>query len=412
MKLKLFSENSLLSHNKFRYLRIFMLFVLAYPLSAYTAGKNVDVELLEQLEKKLELQQTQIDNLNLSISKLSATQESDSESSDYGGLDLEGFFDVTAHTTDNTEHPFDLGGLELDIQFDHGENFAVSTALVWEGDAAEVAVAVLDYHVGAHDVPVRGRLFGEPGYHIQFGRFDIPFGIDYEFFGAPDRPNITAPLTTQRIQNDGLGGDGVRAYGTWTQIDYAVYWTNSLFEDNGTSVGTRLGLFPGRDPYSVHNRGSQSDFAVGFSWLYDMDSEEKRRNELYAIDISFRYGFAEFIVEYITLDSINTVDLPLGGSAGPADEQGYNARVLLDFDPVAFYLGYGEWKPEFTAVIDEEDPSISYNVDELNRATIGVRYIYDDYLQVKLEYLSHMDTETAEPDFEKRILTFQLVASF
>ena len=364
------------------------------------------IQLIEKLQQQINQQQIQIDSLINNI------PDATHQGSMGEALILEGFFDVTAHTTDTSEHPFDLGGLELDIQFNHGENFAVSTALVWEGDAAEVAVAVLDYHVNTHTVPTRGRLFGEPGYHIQFGRFDIPFGIDYEFFGAPDRPNVSAPLTTLRIQNDGFAGDGIRAYGTWSQFDYAVYWTNSLFEDNGTSVGTRIGIFPARDPFSVHNRDSQSNFILGVSWLYDMDSEEKRRNELAAIDITWRYGIAEFIVEYITLDSVNTVSLPLGGTAGPADEDGYNARLLLDFDPMAFFVSYGEWTPEFTAVIDEEDPSVSYNVNELKRITVGARYTYDDYLQVKLEYLSHLDTVTDEPDFEKRRVTFQMVASF
>ena len=399
--------------DKYRYLSIFsisghylfrligLVTVMSWSISGLAASQAENQRLIISLQK-------QINELSENISAIeSASQEK------HEGLDLEGFFDVTAHNTDNAEHPFDLGGLELDIQFDHGENFAVSTALVWEGDAAEVAVAVLDYHVNAHNVPTRGHLFGEPGYHIQFGRFDIPFGIDYEFFGAPDRPNISAPLTTQRIQNDGFAGDGIRSYGSWAQLDYAVYLTNSLFEDNGTSVGARIGFFPGRDPYSVHNRESQSDFIIGFSWLYDMDSDEERRNQLQALDITWRYGIAEFIVEYISLDNIDEVTLPSppGGSAGPADEDGYNARILLDFDPWALFIGYGVWTPEYTAVIDEDLTTV-YSVNELERVTVGGRYIYDDYLQVKLEYLSFMDTETSEPDFEKHSITFQLVASF
>lgn len=374
----------------------------------YAEPVPVDKQLVLKLEEQLKLQQFQIDELNKQYVEGFIKEDETTGSS----LELAGFFDVTAHSADNSEHPFDLGAFELDLQFDQSEHFSVSTALVWDGDAAEVAVAVLDYHANSHNVPTRGNLFGEAGYHIQFGRFDIPFGVDYEYFAAPDRPNVTAPLTTQRIQNDGFNGDGLRAYGSWSKIDYAAFWTNSLFEDDGNSIGTRIGFFPGRDPFNVHNRGAQSDFIIGLSWLYDMDSDEEKRNELQALDVTWRYGIVEFVAEYINLDNSATITLPGGGSAGPADEQGYNTRFLIDFEPMALFIGYGEWKPDYTAVLDSEDSSISYNVDKLNRVTIGGRYIVGDYLQMKLEYLSHMETSTEEPDFEKRKLTFQMVASF
>ncbi|RDH81277.1 MAG: hypothetical protein DIZ80_14320 [endosymbiont of Galathealinum brachiosum] len=382
------------------------LFLNVNPLLLHANSAEINNHKIDQLEQQLKQQQLQINDLK------NKNETSEEKISEEPSLELEGFFDVTAHSADNSDHPFDLGSFELDLQFDQNENISVSTALVWDGDAAEVAVAVLDYHANTHNVPTRGRLFGESGYHIQFGRFDIPFGIDYEFFAAPDRPNVTAPLTTQRIQNDGFNGDGIRAYGSISKIDYAVYWTNSLFEDEGNSIGTRIGFFPGRDPYSIHNRETQSDFIVGMSWLYDMDADEEKRNELQAVDITWRYGIVELILEYINLNSVDTVILPGGGSAGPADEQGYNSRVLIDFEPMAFFIGYGEWDPDYTSVLDADDPGVSYAVDKLNRVTIGGRYLIGDYVQIKLEYLSHLETATAEPDFEKRKLTFQMVASF
>jgi len=395
--------------NDFKFITCLCFVMLSVmPSILYAESVTVDRQLVSNLENQLKLQQLQIDDLNKKYVNGFIREDESTKSS----LELAGFFDVTAHSADNSEHPFDLGAFELDLQFDQSEHFSVSTALVWDGDAAEVAVAVLDYHANSHNVPTRGSLYGEAGYHVQFGRFDIPFGVDYEYFAAPDRPNITAPLTTQRIQDDGFNGDGLRAYGSWSQIDYAAYWTNSLFEDEGNSIGTRIGFFPGRDPFSVHNRNSQSDFIIGLSWLYDMDADEEKRNELQALDITWRYGIVELVAEYIKLDHFDTITLPGGGSAGPADEQGYNSRLLIDFETIAFFIGYGEWRPDYSAVLDSDDPSISYNVDKLNRVTLGGRYIVGDYLQMKLEYLSHMETSTEEPDFEKRKLTFQMVASF
>lgn len=371
--------------------------------SSYAESQIADTS---SLSKQLEHQQQQIDNLKLQINSLANAEML------HPALNIGGFFDVTAHTTDNSDHPFDLGGLELDLQFDPLKHIAVSTALVWDGDAAEVAVAVLDYHLYDHEVPARGNIFGETGLHVQFGRFDIPFGIDYNFFAAPDRTNITAPLTTERIQNDGFNGDGLRVYGSWSKLDYALYLTNSLFEDQGTSVGARIGYYPGRDPFRVHNKNQERDFVIGFSFLRDMDSQENVRNELSALDLSWRINIVELTFEGIKLDNKDEIFLPSGSSAGPADESGYNISLLLDFDPAAIFVGYGEWKPDYSAVLDSDDPATSYEVSRLKRLTFGTRYIFDDYLQIKLEYLTHLATSTEEPDFENRRLTFQMVASF
>ncbi len=376
------------------------LMIISQSLSAQALTESTIIHLQQQLEEhKKQLNQLQ-------------NQVNDQSGDASGLLVISGYFDVTAHNTDTSDHPFDVGGLELGVQYDQGENFSVSTALVWGDDSSEIAVAVLDYHVNSHLVPTRGSLFGEAGYHLQFGRFDIPFGIDYEYFAAPDRHNVTAPLTTQRIQNDGLNGDGFRVYGSWAQLDYAVYLTNSLFEEEGSSTGFRLGFYPGRDPFRVHNRETQGDFLIGVSWLRDMDSDEEERNTLSAIDVTWQYGMTQIIMEYISLDSIGVIDLPGGGNAGNADEAGYNLRMVLDFDNYLVFMSYGEWKPEYSAVLDEEDDTIVYGIEKLKRATLAISYSYDDFLQIKLEYLSHLNTSTEEPGFEDKSLTFQMVASF
>jgi len=381
---------------------------LSIGLPAQAAGDTNSNGQLQQLQQQIDALQQQLDRLTAQTPDSSTDRAAHQDRE----LDISGFFDVTAHTTDNSEHPFDLGSLELDIQYDQVKNFAVSSALTWDGDTSEVAVAVLDYHINSHDVPSRGPLFTQDGFHIQFGRFDIPFGIDYEYFAAPDRANVTPPLTTERIQRGGFNGDGLRVYGAWAQLDYAVYWTNSLFENTGNSLGARIGLFPWRSPQPAQANAPVHDFSIGLSWLRDMDSDEKRRNALQALDVRWRYRLAELIMEYISLDSVNSISLPSGGSSGPADETGYNARLLLDFDPLAVFVGYGEWRPDYAAVLDPNDPSLSYPVSQLKRLTLGGRYMFDDYLQIKLEYLSHLGSATAEPNFEKRRLTFQMVARF
>lgn len=367
---------------------------------------------MNSFQQQLEQQQQEIQTLKERLNANNNTDSTVVDHPDDNTLEISGFFDFTAHTTNNSGHPFDLGGLELDLQYDKAENITISTALTWNDEGSEVAVAVIDYHTHDHNVPVRGNIFSDSGLHLQVGRFDIPFGTDYVYFAAPDRPNVTAPVTTQRIQDGGFNGDGVRSYGTWSVIDYVFYWTNSLYDDDGSSIGARVGLFPEKDSFCSHRTNDQKDLVVGLSWLRDMDSDENERNTVYAFDMSWRLGMAELIYEFTILDSVNEVILPDSSSAGPADEEGFNIRLLFDLDPTTVFVSYGEWKPDYSARLDESDDSISYSVSKLERLTLGTQYMFNQHLQLKLEYYHHLDTETSEPDFEKRRLTFQIVAVF
>jgi len=364
-----------------------------------------------------EKQEQEIHQLKADVSKLQEqldeiSYSENSNETETSRLQLGGFFDIHARTSANDGKPFSLGGLELGIQYDQVENFSVSAALVWSDDTAEIAVAVIDYHANNSNVPTRGRLFGEPGYHIQLGRFDIPFGVDYEYFAATDRPNISSPMTTERVQNDGLNGDGLRVYGSWEEFDYAAYWVNSLFEDSGTSVGGRLGYFPGRDPYQIHNKEEQSNLIVGLSWLQDLDKDNNDRKSLYGIDLNFNYSNMTFILEYMYSDNDELIFLDNGTFAGEDYEKGYNARLLFHLKDLTLFLSYGEWKPKYWYVIDDEDSSINYRVENIDRITIGINYPVTENVLIKMEYLTHLDTLTEEPGFEKDRLTFQMVTSF
>ena len=123
------------------------------------------------------------------------------------------------------------------MEYAYNEHYSVSTALAWEDGSADVAVGVIDYHLFNDSAPVRGRIFDEPGFHVQAGRFDLPYGVDYQYFASVDRPSISAPITTERIQLGGYNSDGIRLYGTEGMFDYTLYAVDSLYGDNGSAVG-------------------------------------------------------------------------------------------------------------------------------------------------------------------------------
>jgi hypothetical protein len=54
---------------------------------------------------------------------------------------------------------------------------------------------------------------GEEGFHVQLGRFDVPFGNDWQFFASKDSVSISRPLTTDGIMDGGYNNVGLRVLG-------------------------------------------------------------------------------------------------------------------------------------------------------------------------------------------------------
>ena len=192
------------------------------------------------------------------------------------GLGVKGFFDVNAKTDNSTDQTFSVGSVELDLEYAATDHFAASAALVLCGNSAGVdsaapaaifcggsgpgglgggqagiAVALVDYHLFDNAIPPRGRIFNNQGFHIQAGRFDLPFSTDYQYFANTDRVTVTAPITTSRMQFGGFNGDGIRSYGSWKIVNYSVFWTDAMYATDGTSVGGRLGLAFGKNKWGI-----------------------------------------------------------------------------------------------------------------------------------------------------------------
>ena len=153
---------------------------------------------------------------------------------------------------------------------------------------AGIAVGFIDYNVYDDTIPPRGRIFNKDGLHIRAGRFDIPFGTDYQNFANTDRVTVTAPLTTSYMQLGGYNGDGVNSFGARGRYQYSLFWTDAMYGDDGHAIGGRVGMFLGQRPFSVHN--SRKGIEFGFSHLSDLDGDNNLRNSVYGADLSIDYG--------------------------------------------------------------------------------------------------------------------------
>lgn len=231
------------------------------------------------------------------------------------GLEISGFFDVNAKTGNSTDQTFSLGSVELALDCVHDNHFGAASALVLCGNSsnadygapgavfcgnsgpgglsggntiAGIAVAMIDYHLYDDRVPPRGRIFNNQGLHIQAGRFDLPFGTDYQNFANKDRVTVTAPLTTSRMQLGGYNSDGIRSYGSWGHFNFAGFWTDAIYADAGHAIGGRLGLRFGDRPYSVHSPRKGIEFGV--SHLSELDGDNRIRYSVYGADLGIGYG--------------------------------------------------------------------------------------------------------------------------
>lgn len=325
-----------------------------------------------------------------------------------------GFFDVSAKTENPERRIFDFGSIELDIEFEYLEHFAGSGAFVWDGETAKATVAVIDYHRFDHKIPPRGRIFLEPGFHVQGGKFDLPYALDYQYFAARDRPTVTPPLTTERIQQGGYNSEGLRTYGRWGTFDYSVFWTNPVYGDKGTALGGRLGKNFGRYPY--HMAGIRPDLVgTGFSFLVDWDGHGHVRDYVYGADISFNYAPFQLWSEALWRDSRQAVFGPDGADLGRPSESAYHVTLVMNLEEwlkqsLYVFGRYGNWNPDYRALIGED--GTVYEVRPVDQLTLGFGWALNDYVKLKFEYDDSLGTETREPWFVRRIGWAQLVVAF
>lgn len=158
------------------------------------------------------------------------------------GLEVSGFFDVYASNYNNNPNIFEIGNFELDLEHSFAQYFQVASALVFNTDGAELAVAFIDFHLRGGSIAPRGRLFKEQGVHLQVGKFDLPFGNDWQYFASPDRLQVSAPLTTEYVNSEGYNDTGLRILGQFVSLNFTTYIIKGIEE--GVSFGGRIGLTP------------------------------------------------------------------------------------------------------------------------------------------------------------------------
>lgn len=224
-------------------------------------------------------------------------------------LNLSGFVDVHAKQLRETKNIFGMGPFELDLESQIRSHVTGSAAMVFVDGTANLGVGFVDLHFfkeSRSPSSPRGRIFTDPGFHLQIGQFDIPFGLDYLFYATPDRPTISPPLLTEMTFDGGWTDLGMRMFFTNPAYNSTVYIVNGF--DTGYTLGGRLGIRPLENPFSARAIARIPVLEIGLSGVFDVDENSKKEFLLYGVDTEINIQNCNIIYEYV-LKNHSQIDL-------------------------------------------------------------------------------------------------------
>lgn len=323
-------------------------------------------------------------------------------------LGLSGFFDVKAADPKTDPNVFSMGDFELDLAREIGKKVQVAAALVVNGEGAELAVGFVDVHVIGAPVAPRGRLPVEKGFRVQLGKFDVPFGGDWQYFAAKDRPELSAPLTTEVGMDGGYNDVGLRLLGGNGDLTWSAYWLRG--EGEGTLVGGRLGFMPFDNPYRL--KGRVRAVELGVSALHDFDGDGGTESTSFAVDTEVRGPLGRLRAEYLRRDL-----RPVEGREERVVRSGFHVTATFDAGapwgvPLTPYARYDTLKEEPSPA---PEPTGEEAWGRTERLSAGVNGLFFDIVSLKLEYqrtFSAPPAVEAEEEFHRDSFLAQVVVSF
>lgn len=318
-------------------------------------------------------------------------------------LSQSGFFDVTARDRRSEENVFATGDFELDLARELGRNVQVAAALVVNDDGTELAVGFVDVHLLGGLVAPRGRHPVEKGLHVQLGRFDVPFGNDWQLYAAKDRVEASAPLTTEKLMDGGANDVGLRVLGNDGTFGYTVYALRG--EGSGNAFGGRLSVAPFDVPFRFPPRIGV--FEAGVSLLHDVDGDGRTEATALALDAQIRSGPFALRSEYVRLDARPTEEKPVRSvRSGWQVTATFEAGELPGGVAITPYVRYDSVRG---------DGETAVGSDRTARVTAGANAALFAHLTLKAEYRRTLHAPAdvrAEEGFGRDAWLVQAVVTF
>jgi len=294
-------------------------------------------------------------------------------------LEVSGFVDVLGQGQQGENATFGMGAFEIDFVAEFSPKVSFEGAVVVEGEEVGLGQTLVDF-----------KLLEEDKLGIQVGLLDMPFGIDYQVFAAPDRKLVTPPLVTELMMDGGWGDVGVNLHGSAPRLNYNLYVVNGMGEDGGVpvnqitdnnsakTVGGRIGVLPIKD------------LELGFSYVQGpyLDGTGDEALSRIGGDMQFAYERLQIKGEFVTGEE----EIP-GGTDN--EHQGYYIQLLGEATEKVYGVArFGYWKPK--------------GGDRVTRITIGLGYDLIENVSLRGEYQINDET----PSVDNNLFSVQAVLSF
>lgn len=358
--------------------------VSSQDMTIYDESLLEMVARIAELEEELRFATQRQNNMyaDLSNKNFVPPVHHEEESSDWNspGLEISGFLDfVSSYEGAAFENGnFNLGQAEIDVTKELSENIAIEVAIAYNNEDAvfELGAAIVDIHLFGSEGGHLRPLFQLKHSGIVVGQFDVPFGIDLNYYPSLDRKLITGPSIVG-YTHDEWNDFGVQFYMDVNFANFVTYWVNgyeSSFEITDLATATALSLSIGDEvddtPLDVFGFrlgvSPTSLFEVGGSFAMGWNDEHKSEMSLFGIDGQLEWNNLIVKSEYIVHQKHKTLV--------PEDDKGFYAQALYSFGKPFATLRYGGTR--FDGVSNWAE---SY--------TVGAGYVLAEGAEVRAEYL-------------------------
>jgi len=262
-------------------------------------------------------------------------------------LEISGFFDVVGNyqTSTDDKTSFGLGQAEIDIAKELSENISIMTAIAYNSDEGvfELGAAIIDIHLFGSEGEHLNSVFCVKHSGIVVGKFDVPFGIDYNVYASIDRKLISSPQVCGHT-HEGWNDYGVQFNINWQYYNFVVYGVNGIESSYEVSeanhaltpdlligdevittpantFGTRIGLTP------------VPDLEVGGSIAFGINQSNKSEMLMFGGDLQYAIADFSFKGEYIQRSSNRTIE--------EEKNKGYYFQALYNINQIFLTGRYG-----------------------------------------------------------------------
>lgn len=301
-------------------------------------------------------------------------------------IELFAFGDFILAYRESGDDGFEIGQLELDLNQQLGAYVTVSVAVAYNGDSES-------FGVGAYTID--SRLAGKSSGHllqtnaletagIVFGRFDVPFGIDYLEYPSIERRLVTRPIAVDLT------------HGVWKDLGGQLYFDAKVFNMvfyvvNGFGYDIEETIGEGEAEETVVNR-QNVDIAVGSRLgAKPVDAFEIGGSvagflsEAGGTEIILAGGDLALCIREFSLKGEYIFHLIGASQDRIAWNHGVYGTAMYDFKPVFVVGRYSMMFP------DDRAPEYGYGKDTLKQLSAGIGIQVLENAEVRLEYSSTLE---------------------